>query len=188
MTDQQPQPDRKAAWPVLTIPSDPPIDSPPPGLALCLSGGGFRAMLFHVGTLWRLNQLGYLSRLERVSSVSGGSITAGVLGLQWQNLAFDAAGVAQAFEHVVVAPIAAFARQTVDVPAIARGIFSAVTASSRSHVARAHCAAACLAIVQRCCCLQQAGSCFDCQTGGKPLTQIARIIKKTDARSMRTRR
>ena len=38
-------------------------------------------MLFHVGALWRLNELGYLPRLDRVSSVSGGSITAGVLGL-----------------------------------------------------------------------------------------------------------
>ena len=29
-----------------------------PGVALCLSGGGYRAMLFHVGALWRLNELG----------------------------------------------------------------------------------------------------------------------------------
>ena len=27
---------------------------PEDGIALCLSGGGFRATLFHVGTLWRL--------------------------------------------------------------------------------------------------------------------------------------
>ena len=47
-------------------------------MALCLSGGGYRAMLFHVGALWRLNELGLLPRLDRVSSVSGGSITAGV--------------------------------------------------------------------------------------------------------------
>ena len=38
-------------------------------------------MLFHLGALWRLNQAGYLQRLERVSSVSGGSITAATLGL-----------------------------------------------------------------------------------------------------------
>ena len=30
------------------------------GIALCLSGGGYRAMLFHVGALWRLNELAYL--------------------------------------------------------------------------------------------------------------------------------
>lgn len=27
---------------------------PEEGTALCLSGGGYRAMLFHVGSLWRL--------------------------------------------------------------------------------------------------------------------------------------
>jgi hypothetical protein len=52
-------------------------------LALCLSGGGYRAMLFHLGTLWYLNDAGYLPKLDRVSSVSGGSITAGVLATRW---------------------------------------------------------------------------------------------------------
>ena len=40
-------------------------------------------MVFHVGVLWRLNQVGILPELKRVSSVSGGSITAGVLALHW---------------------------------------------------------------------------------------------------------
>ena len=34
---------------------------------LALSGGGYRAMLFHVGALWRLNELGCLSTLKLVS-------------------------------------------------------------------------------------------------------------------------
>ena len=38
------------------------------GVALCLSGGGYRAMLFHVGAIWRLNEFGCLPTLERVSS------------------------------------------------------------------------------------------------------------------------
>jgi hypothetical protein len=33
------------------------FDLPKPGVALCLSGGGYRAMLFHLGVLWRLNKL-----------------------------------------------------------------------------------------------------------------------------------
>src|SRR5947209_3396987 len=41
------------------------------GIALCLSGGGYRAMLFHTGALIRLNELGYLPKIDRVSSVSG---------------------------------------------------------------------------------------------------------------------
>jgi NTE family protein len=60
------------------------------GMALCLSGGGYRAMVFHAGALWRLNELGLLKKLKRISSVSGGSITAGVLGMNWQKLQFDA--------------------------------------------------------------------------------------------------
>jgi len=37
-----------------------------PGVALCLSGGGYRAMIFHVGAIWRLNELGYLAKLDRI--------------------------------------------------------------------------------------------------------------------------
>lgn len=45
------------------------------GIGLCLSGGGYRAMIFHLGALIRLNESGYLFQLKRISSVSGGSIT-----------------------------------------------------------------------------------------------------------------
>jgi len=44
------------------------------GPALCLSGGGYRAALFHLGAARRLNELGILSQLVTISSVSGGSI------------------------------------------------------------------------------------------------------------------
>src|SRR6267143_2042881 len=66
--------------------------APEPGIALCLSGGGYRAMIFHAGALLRLNECGYLPKLARVSSVSGGSIAAGVLGLAWSKLRFDDLG------------------------------------------------------------------------------------------------
>ena len=58
-------------------------------MALRLSGGGYRAMVFHLGCLIRLNELGLLQQLKRISSVSGGSITAGVLGMNWKNLLFQ---------------------------------------------------------------------------------------------------
>lgn len=45
-------------------------------LTLCLSGGGFRAALFHLGALRRLNELGILSQVDAVSAVSGGSMLA----------------------------------------------------------------------------------------------------------------
>ena len=46
------------------------------GLGLCLSGGGYRATLFHLGVLRRLNELNILGQLRTISSVSGGSIAA----------------------------------------------------------------------------------------------------------------
>ena len=51
--------------------------------------------MFHLGVLWRLNGAAMLSTLARVSSVSGGSITAGVLAMNWAQLAFNEAGVAK---------------------------------------------------------------------------------------------
>ena len=58
-------------------------------MGLCLSGGGYRATLFHAGAILRMNELGVLPKLDRVSSVSGGSITAGILAKGWSRLALD---------------------------------------------------------------------------------------------------
>ncbi len=44
------------------------------GIGLCLSGGGYRAALFHLGALRRLNEFGILAKVKTISSVSGGSI------------------------------------------------------------------------------------------------------------------
>jgi NTE family protein len=49
------------------------------GLAICLSGGGYRAALFHLGTLRAMHEARMLERVETVSSVSGGSILAAFL-------------------------------------------------------------------------------------------------------------
>ncbi len=87
---------------------------PGDGMALCLSGGGYRAMLFHLGAVWRLNELGYLPRLARVSSVSGGSITAGVLGWRWRWLTFDARGVATNLDGEVTARLRRLAGVRID--------------------------------------------------------------------------
>lgn len=91
------------------------------GIALCLSGGGYRAMLFHLGTLWRLNEAGYLSKLARISSVSGGSITSAMLGLAWSRLGFDGGGVARNFGEAVVEPIRALGAKTIDASAVIGG-------------------------------------------------------------------
>ncbi len=48
------------------------------GIALCLSGGGFRATLFHLGAIQRLFELGIATRpgFDTVASVAGAEMTA----------------------------------------------------------------------------------------------------------------
>ncbi len=45
-------------------------------VGLSLSGGGFRASLFHLGVLKRLDELGILERVTHISGVSGGAVLA----------------------------------------------------------------------------------------------------------------
>jgi NTE family protein len=88
------------------------------GIGISLSGGGFRAMLFHAGALMRLNELGILSRAKRISGVSGGSIAAGYLAAVWRKLGTaDANGVFEAsiFKTAYVDPIFTFSRNKIDV-------------------------------------------------------------------------
>jgi NTE family protein len=92
------------------------------GIGLALSGGGFRATLFHLGSLWRLNELGFLGQLERISSVSGGSITAGCLATRWERLDWSD-GVIRNFERAVVRPLQRFCSLNLDGPAVRRGAF-----------------------------------------------------------------
>lgn len=79
--------DRPWRVPSAEAPFEPAIDSafdpdlPLPdaerhGVGLCLSGTGFRAAIFHLGALRRLDELQVLGRLWTVSSTSGGSIAA----------------------------------------------------------------------------------------------------------------
>ena len=93
--------------------------APEAGVALCLSGGGYRAMLFHLGSLWRLQQAGLLEAgaVRRVSSVSGGSITAAVLALAWGDKGFPAAEEDR-FSAAVVGPVRGLARHTIDVGSV----------------------------------------------------------------------
>ena len=44
-------------------------------LGLSLSGGGYRAAAFHLGTLRKLYEMGILHRVDVMSTISGGSIT-----------------------------------------------------------------------------------------------------------------
>lgn len=105
------------------------------GIGLCLSGGGYRAMLFHTGSLLRLHELGLLSQLSRISSVSGGSITSAVLALAWSKL-MASPGDTKVFHAEVTAPVRRLAGTTIDTGAIVKGILLPGTISER--IARAY--------------------------------------------------
>lgn len=72
----------------------------------------------------RLNDLGYLKNLARVSSVSGGSITAAMLGLAWKKLQFDASGRAVNLMDTVLTPVMKLAEHTLDEKSIFSGILN----------------------------------------------------------------
>ena len=78
--------------------------------------------MFHAGVLRRLNEGAYLPAIDRISSVSGGSITAGTLGLNWRKLNF-VEGVANNFEEAFVQPIRTLAVHTIDIGSVLSGVF-----------------------------------------------------------------
>lgn len=93
------------------------------GLGLCLSGGGYRAMLFHAGSLARLNDEGLLARTDMISSVSGGSVASGLLAYIWPKLRFEG-DVAVNFREEYLARIVAFSQVLADVPSIMKGLLN----------------------------------------------------------------
>lgn len=111
--DESP-PDQEALAPVEFVEGEK-LRQPRKGIALCLSGGGSRAMLFHAGALIRLNELGILKDIKLVSSVSGGSITAGMLARRWSELDFDDDG--RSLKALVVDPLRELCRHWIDKPA-----------------------------------------------------------------------
>ena len=56
------------------------VDPDLPTVGLALSGGGIRCATFSLGLLRALTRSGVLSRIDMISSVSGGGYTAATLG------------------------------------------------------------------------------------------------------------
>ncbi len=54
-------------------------------ISLLLSGGGFRATMFHLGTVRYLRETNRLADVNRVFSVSGGSVLAAHLAINWSD-------------------------------------------------------------------------------------------------------
>jgi NTE family protein len=54
-------------------------------IGLALSGGGYRAAAYHIGTLKKLHEMNILKNVDIISSISGGSITSAFYGLYGEN-------------------------------------------------------------------------------------------------------
>jgi hypothetical protein len=80
------------------------------GDVLCLSGGGFRAALFHLGALTRLNELGLLAETGTVVAVSGGSILAALIAAR---VPWPLQGAFRDWPEAVAAPMRAIAQRNV---------------------------------------------------------------------------
>src|SRR5215475_3524631 len=82
------------------------------GVALALSGGGYRAALFHLGALRRLNELGILEQITTFTSVSGGSVISGLVasGLRWP---LDGPVPEEEWEQAVARPMRALASKNI---------------------------------------------------------------------------
>jgi NTE family protein len=96
-------------------------------VGLALSGGGFRASLFHLGSLRRLNELGLLRRLDIITSVSGGSIVSGLMARHWNDLSWEShfqGFIATNFHEKIGVPLRNFCARTVDLTAGLMGILS----------------------------------------------------------------
>ncbi len=89
------------------------------GVGLSLSGGGFRAALFHLGALRRLNELGVLQQLDSISSVSGGSIISAFLAC---NLQFPLTGPVPDWEERISKPFRTFCAQNLRRKPILEGL------------------------------------------------------------------
>jgi hypothetical protein len=84
---------------------------------LWLSGGGYRAAIFHLGALMRLNELGLLEQVGTVGAVAGGSIMAALLATR---IAWPLQGAYRGWTERVAEPMRAIARRGVGARAARR--------------------------------------------------------------------
>lgn len=78
-------------------------------------------MVFRCGALRRLYEVGALAKVDRISSVSGGSIAAAHLALHWDELMAAGTDTA-AFTRIIEQPLQKFAGTNLDVPASLKGL------------------------------------------------------------------
>jgi hypothetical protein len=95
--------------------------------ALWLSGDGYRAALFHLGALTRLNELGLLAQVSTVAAVSGGSIVAALLATK---VPWPIHGAYREWPEQVARPLRAIAQRNARARAIFRKPFPGAAAEA----------------------------------------------------------
>lgn len=95
--------------------------------ALWLAGDGYRAALFHLGGLTRLNELGLLAQVRTIGAVSGGSILAALLATK---ISWPLHGAFRAWPERVARPMREIARRNVRARAILRRPFPGAAAEA----------------------------------------------------------
>ncbi len=104
----------------------------PSAIGICVSGGGYRASLFHVGAFMRMNELGLLGRASRIASVSGGSITTGVLAMNWDRIGWGPDHIAPQEDifELLAKPVIAACEKSIDVGISIAGFLPGVSAGN----------------------------------------------------------
>jgi hypothetical protein len=102
---------------------------------LYLSGGGYRAALFHLGALTRLNELGLLAQLETVGAVAGGSLLAALLAAR---VPWPLQGAYRDWPEQLAGPMRTITRRNARARALLRGPLTAAIrdAALEEHYAR----------------------------------------------------
>jgi predicted acylesterase/phospholipase RssA len=70
-------------------------------IGLALSGGGFRATIYHLGVVRFLYDAGILPQVTHITAVSGGSIIAAHMGLNWERYNGSASDFAAAAQELL---------------------------------------------------------------------------------------
>ena len=92
-------------------------------IGLSLSGGGYRATAYHLGTLKKLRELKILKDIDVISSISGGSITSAFYGLNADNFDEFESGLKKGLKSNVVKGLIMSPRFFVIVLAILAALF-----------------------------------------------------------------
>jgi len=70
-------------------------------IGLALSGGGFRAAIYHLGVIRYLRDAQILPKISHITCVSGGSVTGAHLALNWDRYCGSDSEFDQAASEVI---------------------------------------------------------------------------------------